>query len=176
MRTLLLALSATAWLAGCASDALFPPPYPPPIYGPYPPPHHVPPGGPVYAPPGPPTYGPHRPPVYHPPVYRPPAGRPYNPPPRPVPPRPPYAPSPAPIYAPPPGSSGGAREPTADQCGASALQNLVGRSTTDIPVPVNPERRRVYCTTCPVTRDYNPGRLNIVYDQQTRIVREVKCG
>jgi len=56
------------------------------------------------------------------------------------------------------------------------LQNLVGRPTTDIPVPVNPERRRVYCTTCPVTRDYNPGRLNIVYDQQTRIVREVKCG
>jgi hypothetical protein len=41
---------------------------------------------------------------------------------------------------------------------------------------VNPGARRVACTTCPMTMDYNPGRLNILYDQETGIVREVKCG
>ncbi|MFN5618247.1 MAG: I78 family peptidase inhibitor [Brevundimonas sp.] len=35
---------------------------------------------------------------------------------------------------------------------------------------------RVTCTTCPVTMDYNPGRLNILYDRDTGVVREVKCG
>lgn len=72
----------------------------------------------------------------------------------------------------------GSRLPTldADICRAGELQWLVGRPRTDIPVPVDVVNRRVTCTTCPVTMDYNPGRLNILYDRDTGVVREVKCG
>ncbi len=63
-----------------------------------------------------------------------------------------------------------------DQCGAGDLADLVGKPRTDIPVPVDPSHRRVYCTTCMVTQDYDPTRLNIVFDAQTGIVKTVKCG
>ena len=63
-----------------------------------------------------------------------------------------------------------------DYCGAKSLQYLVGQHRTKIPVPVNPSARRVTCTTCPVTMDYSPYRLNILYDRATDIIKEVKCG
>jgi hypothetical protein len=63
-----------------------------------------------------------------------------------------------------------------DQCGAAPLQRLVGRPRTEIPVPLDPGRQRVACTTCPVTLDYNPERLNFFFDAQTGIIREVRCG
>jgi hypothetical protein len=74
---------------------------------------------------------------------------------------------PAPISVPPP------RPP--DQCGAYALQGLVGKPRTEIPVPVNPSRRRVICSTCPRTLDFSPFRLTIVYDQATGRVVSVGC-
>jgi hypothetical protein len=80
--------------------------------------------------------------------------------------------APPPIVRPPPPVKA---EPP-DTCGARDLQYLVGRPKTEIPVPVNPRNRRVTCTTCPVTMDYSPQRLNIFFDQATGIVREVKCG
>jgi hypothetical protein len=64
----------------------------------------------------------------------------------------------------------------ADICRARDLQWLVGRPRTEIPVPVDVINRRVACTTCPVTEDYSPYRLNIFYDQQTGLVTEVRCG
>jgi len=72
----------------------------------------------------------------------------------------------------------GTRLPTvdADICRAGELQWLVGRPRTDIPVPVDVINRRVTCTTCPVTEDYSPYRLNIFFDQQTGRVTEVRCG
>lgn len=78
----------------------------------------------------------------------------------------------------PQGSSPIAKAPVSsnDMCGAGALQNLVGRPRTEIPVAVDPSRRRVTCTTCPVTMDFNPERLNIFFDQATGIIKEVKCG
>lgn len=63
-----------------------------------------------------------------------------------------------------------------DQCGASALQGLVGRPRTEVPVPVNPNLQRVACTTCPVTMDYSPQRLNFFFDAQTGIIKEIRCG
>ncbi len=63
-----------------------------------------------------------------------------------------------------------------DACGAQAVQRLVGRLRTEIPVPVLPNLQRVTCTTCAVTMDFNPRRLNFLYDASTGIVREVKCG
>jgi hypothetical protein len=64
----------------------------------------------------------------------------------------------------------------ADQCGAADLQWLVGRSRMEIPVPVNPYARRVTCTTCALTEDYSPTRLNILFDQNTDRVETVRCG
>jgi hypothetical protein len=63
-----------------------------------------------------------------------------------------------------------------DRCGAEPLQYLVGRPKTEIPVPVDPSKRRVTCTSCPVTMDYREDRLNIFFDAETGIVKDVKCG
>jgi len=64
----------------------------------------------------------------------------------------------------------------ADSCGAAALQYLVGKPRTDIPVPVNPGMRRVVCSTCMITQDYVEGRQTITYDTQTGLVTSVRCG
>jgi len=85
----------------------------------------------------------------------------------PAPPPPPPAP-PAPPPPPP--------RPTSDECGARENQNLVGQPRSKIPVPVNPALQRVACTTCPVTMDFNPRRLNFLFDAETGLIREVKCG
>ncbi|MFT4936131.1 MAG: hypothetical protein ACI9LT_002843 [Pseudoalteromonas distincta] len=66
--------------------------------------------------------------------------------------------------------------PPADQCGAAQAQRLVGRNRSEIPVPVNPGLQRVACTTCPVTMDFHPRRLNFFYDAETGIIKEVRCG
>ncbi len=66
--------------------------------------------------------------------------------------------------------------PPEDSCKAADFQYLVGRNRSEIPVPTDPSKRRVACTTCPVTMDYRPDRLNIYFDAETGIVKEVKCG
>jgi hypothetical protein len=84
------------------------------------------------------------------------------------PPPPPRAAAPA-SRPPPPVAAG-------DSCGAAALQRLVGRPRTEIPVPLEPSRQRVACTTCPVTQDYSPGRLNFFFDADTGIIKQIRCG
>jgi hypothetical protein len=80
------------------------------------------------------------------------------------------APAPPPVVTPP--QELGAK----DSCGADPLQYLVGKPRTDIPVPVNPGLRRVVCSSCVITQDFNASRQTIVYDSQTGLVRSVKCG
>ena len=65
---------------------------------------------------------------------------------------------------------------SSDACGAAALSHLVGKNKREIPVPVDPSRRRVACSTCPVTEDLRPWRLNIFYDQKTGVITDVRCG
>ena len=81
------------------------------------------------------------------------------------------APPPPPVYRPPPPPPA-----PADQCGAAEAQKYVGRPRSEIPIPVLPALQRVACTTCPVTQDFSPRRLNFFYDAQTGIVKEVRCG
>jgi hypothetical protein len=64
----------------------------------------------------------------------------------------------------------------AKMCNADELQWLVGKPRSQIPVPVDVVNRRVACTTCPITEDYSPYRLNIFYNQQTGLVEQVRCG
>jgi Peptidase inhibitor I78 family len=87
-------------------------------------------------------------------------------------PPPPPAPPPTVVAAPPPPP---VVKPV-DTCGAADLQHLVGRPRTEIPVPVHPDRQRVVCTTCPMTMDHNPQRLNFLFDAETGTVRNVRCG
>lgn len=63
-----------------------------------------------------------------------------------------------------------------DMCKAEPLQWLVGKPKTEIPVPVEVVNRRVTCTTCPVTEDYSPYRLNIFFNAETDLVETVRCG
>jgi hypothetical protein len=64
--------------------------------------------------------------------------------------------------------------PTA--CKADQYQRLVGTNRSQLPQTPAGEIWRVSCSTCPVTMDYNPARLNIVYDEATGVIRQVKCG
>jgi hypothetical protein len=66
--------------------------------------------------------------------------------------------------------------PPKDACGASDLQYLVGKPRTDIPVPVNPSKRRVVCSSCVMTQDFVPFRQTIIYDANTGLVTAVRCG
>ena len=73
----------------------------------------------------------------------------------------------------------GSRMPTAqteDVCKAGEMQYLVGKSRSEIPVPVDVVNRRVTCTTCPVTQDFSAYRLNIFYNEQTGVIEQVRCG
>jgi hypothetical protein len=67
-------------------------------------------------------------------------------------------------------------KPAAATCDAPDLAWLVGRSRNEIPVPVDPARRRVACTQCMVTEDYRPDRTTIRYDAATGLVTSVTCG
>lgn len=86
----------------------------------------------------------------------------------------------APGYGYPPGGPHGPGDPHgppgADMCHAGHYQYLVGRHRSEIPRPPAGEQWRVTCTTCPVTMDYNPRRLNVFYDERSGMVREVRCG
>jgi hypothetical protein len=84
----------------------------------------------------------------------------------------PYEPPPTRLSAPPP-----QRPPVnTDPCGARSLQYLVGHPRTDIPVPLHPSLRQVVCTTCPRAETYSPMRQTIMFDADTGIVREIRCG
>ena len=77
-----------------------------------------------------------------------------------------------------PAHEGGSGMPptTDDQCRASEYQSLIGQSRTQIPEAPAGATWRVNCTRCPVTMDHRPDRLNILFDQQTGLVEDVKCG
>ena len=89
-----------------------------------------------------------------------------------APPPPAAAPAPPPSATPSPPRG----PPLADACGAAELQHLLGHPRTEVPVPIDPSRQRVACTTCPVTQDYRPDRLNFFFDAQTGVIREIRCG
>ena len=65
---------------------------------------------------------------------------------------------------------------TDDQCRASEYRDLVGQNRSELPEAPAGATWRVTCTGCPVTMDHRPDRLNILFDQDTGVVEEVKCG
>ncbi len=94
-------------------------------------------------------------------------------------PQPPAPPPQTPVAvnpSPPPPPRPAPPERPRDACGAWELQALVGKQRSDTPVAVDPSRRRVACTTCPVTQDFREDRLNIFFDADTGVVKSVTCG
>jgi hypothetical protein len=79
--------------------------------------------------------------------------------------------SPAPLI---PASPNGPSAPA--RCDAASLAYLVGKSRSAIPVAVDPSRRRVTCSNCPVADDFRADRTNILFDAQTGVVLSVNCG
>ena len=63
-----------------------------------------------------------------------------------------------------------------DTCHAAELQYLVGKNKDEAPAPVDPSKRRVYCTACIVTMDFRPDRQDIVFDKDTGLIKQVRCG
>ncbi len=63
-----------------------------------------------------------------------------------------------------------------EQCDAHDLAYLVGKPHTQIPVPVDPSKRRVACSTCALADDYRPDRTDILFDSETGLVLSVTCG
>ena len=61
------------------------------------------------------------------------------------------------------------------QCRADQYGHLIGRNRSEIPPTPAGQTWRVACTTCPVTMDYNPQRLNIDIDDDDIIIR-LSCG
>lgn len=64
----------------------------------------------------------------------------------------------------------------AARCMASEMQDWIGRNRSELPAQPAGQTWRVVCSTCPVTMDYNAHRTNIIYDEATGVIREVKCG
>lgn len=62
------------------------------------------------------------------------------------------------------------------QCRADDYRSYIGRNRSELPATPAGQTWRVTCTTCPVTMDYNGSRLNILFDERTGVIREVKCG
>lgn len=63
-----------------------------------------------------------------------------------------------------------------DTCGAGALKYLIGKPRTEIPVPLQPDNRRVICSSCLVTQEYRADRQTIVFDADSGIIKSVDCG
>jgi hypothetical protein len=78
--------------------------------------------------------------------------------------------------SPPPGVTPAPPPSDVRQCDAASLKYLIGRPRSEIPAPIEPGNRRVYCSSCVITQDYVPGRTDIVFDTQTGIIIQVKCG
>ncbi len=61
------------------------------------------------------------------------------------------------------------------RCNAAASQSLIGSHVGAVSF-ASDANVRVVCTTCAVTLDYDAGRLNVFFDQETGIIKKVSCG
>jgi len=68
------------------------------------------------------------------------------------------------------------RNPDADICHASHYQQYVGRKMIDLPPKPEGAIWRQACTACAVTMDFNPERMNIFFDKDSEVIKEIRCG
>ncbi len=63
-----------------------------------------------------------------------------------------------------------------DQCQASRYQKFVGRPLAEMPAAPPGALWRTHCSTCAVTQDLAPNRLNISFDEKTGAIDAIACG
>jgi hypothetical protein len=73
-------------------------------------------------------------------------------------------------------TGGATPEEGASQCKADQYQRFVGRNRSELPAAPTGATWRVTCTTFPMTMDFNPERMNVLFNQQTNIIEQVRCG
>jgi len=62
-----------------------------------------------------------------------------------------------------------------DSCRASEWQSYIGQSLSSIPPAPAGMTIRTYCTTCAKTDDLRPDRINVVFEEDTRLITEIAC-
>lgn len=63
----------------------------------------------------------------------------------------------------------------AQTCDAGAYHYLVGQRESDIDRSRLPAAHRIVCSTCAVTMDFNPNRLTVTLDAQSKVA-SARCG
>jgi hypothetical protein len=63
-----------------------------------------------------------------------------------------------------------------DECNASRYQRFVGHPMDVLPDKPEDAVWRQACTTCAVHSDLGRARMNIFYDEDTRIIERISCG
>ena len=64
---------------------------------------------------------------------------------------------------------------TPRRCDAEGAKSLIGSHVGAVSFPQG-ANVRIVCTTCPITKDLRPDRLNVRFDQTSGIIRSVDCG
>lgn len=82
--------------------------------------------------------------------------------------------TPPPVTTKPPGSA--LPPPSEDTCRAATYASTLGQDHRDVPPAPEGRTFRVVCTTCAMTMDFNPERLNFFYDQGSGRVVRLSCG
>ena len=64
----------------------------------------------------------------------------------------------------------------ADTCGAAEYSVWLGQEHQRLPEAPAGKVVRVVCSTCPMTMDFSAERLNVIYDEKTKLVTRLSCG
>lgn len=67
------------------------------------------------------------------------------------------------------------RTPLPQRCEVEDARLLIGRHVGAVTF-TRDANVRIVCTSCPVTKDLRPDRLNIRFDQSSGIIERVDCG
>lgn len=66
-------------------------------------------------------------------------------------------------------------DPALARCKADQSAELIGTHVGAVTFPQD-ANVRIVCTTCAMTRDYRPDRLNVLFNEQTGVIEELRCG
>jgi hypothetical protein len=63
-----------------------------------------------------------------------------------------------------------------DTCQAASHAALLGRPVAEASAQIRNRNHRIASSTGPITADYSESRLNIYYDERSRLIVGIKCG
>lgn len=63
-----------------------------------------------------------------------------------------------------------------DECGAASHAGLMGQPVSKVSSRITNRSQRIASATGDITADFSPSRLNIFYDDKSRLVVGIKCG